>query len=402
MGRALARRCSVTIATPYVPEIQDVRCELAPYAFDDPATIQRLADRADVIVVQGFTLARYPSLVGMHVPLVVDLYCPFTLEYLEQATSPLRADFESGRTSLGALSEIATQVTGFLGVQNLHLQHGDLFLVASERQRDFWLGALHAAAGAGGTRRLDPAAVRGLIEIVPFGVSDEDIVVASARIGPVLKGVRPGISRDDRLLVWGGSILDWQDPQTLVRAIAILTARRSDVKLFFMGTRHPTPGIAPMRALDESLAIARAHGLLDRHVFFNEWVPYEERAAYLTEADLGVSTHLDHLETRLSFRTRMLDYLWAALPIVCTDGDHFAELVRERALGLTVPPGDAETLAAAIGRLLDDASLRLRCRDNLRLVAEENRWSRVVAPLERFCAAPRLAPDREAMTTRRR
>jgi hypothetical protein len=43
---------------------------------------------------------------------------------------------------------------------------------------------------------------------------------------------------------------------------------------------------------------------------------------------VGVSTHRDHLETRLSFRTRMLDYIWAGLPIVCTDGDHFASLVR--------------------------------------------------------------------------
>ena len=29
------------------------------------------------------------------------------------------------------------------------------------------------------------------------------------------------------------------------------------------------------------------------------------------EADLGVSTHREHLETHFSFRTRMLDYLWA-------------------------------------------------------------------------------------------
>ena len=57
---------------------------------------------------------------------------------------------------------------------------------------------------------------------------------------------------------------------------------------------------------------------------------------------------LDHLETRFSFRTRMLDYLWATLPIVCTRGDHFAELVEREGLGLTVPYGDPEALAAAI------------------------------------------------------
>ena len=47
-------------------------------------------------------------------------------------------------------------------------------------------------------------------------------------------------------------------------------------------------------------------------MFFNEdWVAYDDRQNYLLEADVGVSTHLDHVETEFSFRTRILDYLWA-------------------------------------------------------------------------------------------
>ncbi len=210
----------------------------------------------------------------------------------------------------------------------------------------------------------------------------------------MLKGVRPGIRASDHVLLWAGSILDWQDPQTLVRAVASIAGRRPDVKLFFMGTQHPNPVVAPMRAVDESMALARELGVLDTHVFFNDWVPYTDRWRYLREADLGLSTHRDHLETRLSFRTRMLDYLWSGLPIVCTEGDVFAALVAERGLGAVVPPGDVEALASAIERLIDDRDERARCRSRLLEVAEEFRWRRVVAPLARFCAAPRLAPDR--------
>jgi hypothetical protein len=36
---------------------------------------------------------------------------------------------------------------------------------------------------------------------------------------------------------------------------------------------------------------------------------------------IGVSAHPAHLETRFAFRTRMLDYLWAGLPIVSTEGE---------------------------------------------------------------------------------
>ena len=32
-----------------------------------------------------------------------------------------------------------------------------------------------------------------------------------------MKGVRPGIGASDKVLLWAGSLLDWQDPLTLIR-----------------------------------------------------------------------------------------------------------------------------------------------------------------------------------------
>ena len=149
-----------------------------------------------------------------------------------------------------------------------------------------------------------------------------------------------------------------------------------------------------MRAVDETVALARELGVLDTSVFFNDWVPYGDRWQYLKEADLGLSTHRNHLETRLSFRTRMLDYFWAGVPIVCTEGDVFAALVAERGLGVVVPSLDADALASAIERLIADPDERARCHRRLLDVAQEFRWRRVVAPLARYCDAPRFAADR--------
>ena len=192
------------------------------------------------------------------------------------------------------------------------------------------------------------------------------------------------------MLLWAGSLLDWQDPLTLIRAVATLAARRPDVKLFFMGTKHPNPLVAPMRVVEESRALARDLGVLDRHVFFNDWVPYEQRARYLAEADLGVSTHREHLETHFAFRTRMLDYVWAGLPIVCTRGDVFADLVAARGLGAAVPPGDVDALAQAI----DDAARRTR---STRSGAAASDRAEGRAPLEpRGGAAPRVLPASRA------
>ena len=135
---------------------------------------------------------------------------------------------------------------------------------------------------------------------------------------PALRGVLPGVTERSDVLLWGGGIWDWLDPLTVIRAVATLVERREEVRLVFMGGGRPSAGD------DEEMAMAaRARtlagelGVLDRAVVFNDrWVPYGERGDWLVEADIGVSAHFADLETRFAFRTRLLDYLWAGLPIV--------------------------------------------------------------------------------------
>jgi len=135
-------------------------------------------------------------------------------------------------------------------------------------------------------------------------------------------------------------------------------------------------------------------GLTGVHVFFNEeWVPYDDRQNYLLEADVAVSTHLDHVETAFSLRTRILDYLWTAVPVVATAGDALADLITAKNLGIAVPAGDVETLEEALFRLIDDEEFAALCQKNIRDAAGEFGWSRVLQPLVEFCREPRRAPD---------
>ena len=151
-----------------------------------------------------------------------------------------------------------------------------------------------------------------------------------------------------------------------------------------------------MTVVARSRALADELGVLDTAVFFNDsWVPYEERASYLVEADAGVSTHFRHVETTFSFRTRILDYLWAGLPMVVTEGDSFADLVATEDLGVVVPERDVEALATALEAVLFDDERRLRWRANVARVRERFAWSSVLEPLVEFCASPRRAPDSE-------
>jgi hypothetical protein len=159
--------------------------------------------------------------------------------------------------------------------------------------------------------------------------------------------------------------------------------------------RHPNPEVAEMDIGARTVRLADSLGLTGKHVFFNEhWVPYEERQNWLLDADCGVTTHFEHVETTFSFRTRVLDYLWAGLPIVTTDGDAFADLVREEKLGVVVPAEDVDALAAALERSLYDTEFIAACTERIAAVAQRFAWPEALAPLVEFCRDPRPAADR--------
>jgi glycosyltransferase involved in cell wall biosynthesis len=229
-----------------------------------------------------------------------------------------------------------------------------------------------------------------LIRVVPFGVSDSTALHTRS----VLRNVVPGITDESKIILWGGGVYNWFDPISLLHAVDRLRQRLPEVRLYFLGMKHPNPHVPEMRMAVRTRALADELGLTDTHVFFNDgWVEYEDRQNYLLEADLGVSTHLDHVETEFSFRTRILDYLWARLPVVATGGDSFAELIDDRGLGATVPAEDVDALEAALFSLLSDPARIAACRKAAAELADDYRWSKVLQPLVEFCRAPRRAPD---------
>jgi len=344
----------------------------------DRAGFRELEAWADVIVCQGTSAAAHPELTRTEKVLVFDLYVPAHLEQLE---------FDAGLTLPVAERRLA-QTTRMLDDV---LLRGDFFLCASERQRMLWLGHLAALGRINPyTYRDDPALDR-LIRVVPFGLASEPPV--HDRLA--LQGVHPAIGPDDTVLIWGGGLRNWFDPLTLIRAVALLTGRRPDVRLFFMGTRNPNPEMPEEEIVAASRTLARELGVEGTHVIFNDdWVAFDDRQNYLLEADLGVSTHPQHIETTFSFRTRILDYLWAGLPMVVTRGDTFADLVAAEDLGETVPEHDVEALAAAIERIAYDDERHAEAAANVRRVAARYEWSAVLAPLVEFVSDPRRAADR--------
>ncbi len=356
-------------------------CEVVSTAFlvaaVGPEALAESEAWCDVMILQGYVMYHHPVLAASQKIIVFDIYSPLHLETLALT----RGASGEGRDAHVRLS---------IETLNNQLKRGDFLICASERQRDLFIGQL-CAVGRANALTYDPdPTLRRLIDVVPIGLPDED----AEHRHPAIRGVVPGIGPDDDILIWAGGVYDWFDPLTLIRAVARVAKKRPSVRLYFMGLQHPNPDVPPMQMAIDARALAEELGVAGTHVFFNDgWVEYSERENFLLEATLGVSTHFESLETRFSFRTRALDYLWAGLPIVATEGDSFGQLIEEERLGLTVPPEDPQALEEAILRLLSDPEMAEACRARVAEARKAFHWSVVLEPLAAFCREPRRAPD---------
>ena len=374
MSRALHEVCEVRLVSTQGSTLEH---DDFPVAFVEESELKRHVEWCEVLVFQGYTLSKFPWIRRTDTIIVADIYDPMHLEYLEQGKD------DSPR--------IRAKMTEYISeVLNVQLELADFMLCASEKQRDFWLGQLSAVS------RINPLvydrdpSLRSLIDIAPFGISNEPAVQTRRAI----KGEVPGIGLDDQVIIWGGGVYNWFDPLTLIRAVSRLVEAHPKLRLYFLGVKHPNPDVPAMRMAANTMSLADELGLTDTHVFFNtEWVDYEDRVNYLLDADLGVSTHFEHVETAFSFRTRILDYLWAGLPIVSTEGDTFAGLIEANDLGATVAPEDVDALADAIERVLYSPQ-RDEVSERVKAFGETMRWQETLRTLLEFCVEPRQAADR--------
>ncbi len=338
------------------------------------ASLKSSLTQADVVVTQGYIYA-LPPLMLSGKPLVIDLYDPLPIELLEHHSH---------------LSLPAAQLSQSYCIErtNMLLRRGDFFLYSHERQRDYWLGMLTAVGRIQHTTYRQDPTYNTLLGCVPYGISDDEPVLTNS----VLRHGGSRFDEDDTIILWGGGLWKWFDPCSLIRAVAAISTTRQDIKLLFLGVKRAesdTTGINIAYSTEEAIAVSRELGVYERSVFFHDrWIPYAERQNYLLDADIGVSTHFDSLETRLSFRTRILDYLWAGLPVLSTSGDYLSEFVERHQLGIVVPPADVEQIKHAILRLATDQVFSEQCRKNIQRIRSQFTWKHSMKPLEKFCAAP--------------
>lgn len=363
-AKALSTNHRVVLISPNKTDLKAAEFDLV--SFNDPSCKRHFQD-AEILITQRLTVPLAFLTTAHGIKVIIDAYDPSPLELLEYYKNE-----SEGERQKKISSEISSLAFSF------KMAHG--ILCASEKQRDLWIGFLM------GQKIISPLlydrdpSLKDFIGVVPFGISSNKPKKNGAGLKEKL-----GLHPDDKVILWGGGIWNWFDPLTLIKAMKIISKERTDIKLVFMGVKPPDPLAPNMSMAQEAMQLARELDLRDRVVFFHQdWVPYNERENFLLDADIGVSTHFDHLETRFSFRTRMLDYVWAELPIVSTEGDAFAELIATHQVGAAVPFQNEQAVAAALLALLENPQQIQQIKSNLSAVGKVFRWESIVAPLHRM------------------
>jgi glycosyltransferase involved in cell wall biosynthesis len=379
-SRILSNYLEVTLAAPNRIDIDTEGFRTIMYDLKDYRTLKRNIENADIILIQGHVLHYFPFLKNFKGKIIVDLFNPFNLESLEMYQDEVLA--ERLRIDKSNLDLIRFQ-----------LSIGDFFICASEKQRSYWLGMLNAVGRVNPISYDDDKSLRKLIDVVPFGIPSSK----PKHTGESIRSLIPQIREDDLVTLWGGGIWNWLDPITVLKAIWEISRSRKDIKLVFTGIKHPDPKLPEMKKCIDAINLSKELGLYNELVFFNEWTPYEMRQNFLLESGAGLSIHQRTIETDFAYRTRVMDYIWANLPVITSEGDSVARMVKVENIGEVVKYENTPQLARVIESILTNKSLRDIYKRNLEKIAPRFYWENVIKPLVKYCTDSHYASDKKGI-----
>jgi glycosyltransferase involved in cell wall biosynthesis len=123
---------------------------------------------------------------------------------------------------------------------------------------------------------------------------------------------------------------------------------------------------------------------LDSSVQFTGFLPHSQVPYLVSAADVAVAPYTK-MEPELFCGSSMkvFEYMASSTAVIASDQGQISEVIQKGVNGLLVPPGDAQALAAALKKLMDDPDLRARLGQQARQDAiKKHSWEHYITRLE--------------------
>ena len=173
-----------------------------------------------------------------------------------------------------------------------------------------------------------------------------------------------GAPEERKLAVYQGGLQPNRSLDVLVHAAKYLDPRHLIVLMGNGESREGLQGLIEREGVGDRIRIIPP-------------VPYQELIEVTASADIGLIVYRGaySLNVQYCLPNKLFEYMMAGVPVVCSELDAVAEIVRAHDVGVVVPSLDPETVGKLISARLDDGDGRERMRQNaLKASRHTFRW----------------------------
>lgn len=258
-------------------------------------------------------------------------HIPKETQFIADLLSPFYVEFVSRGAGHSADSHIQKWYPTQLEECNRVLAGCDYALIASENQKHLYTGVL---GGLGGLESWS---------------ADRFILFP----GVVEPNIAPKRTKSTKKLevLWFGGLYPWFDFSVLIDIFSD-PAVQEVAYLRVVGGSNPMYAKTDIRYNGQYVAAnkqAKKSGLLNKHIFFDDWVPYQERLKIFANADVAISLNSKGMENEYSWRLRVSDLAGNGVPVITNGGDPLGEKLISAGAAFRI---DISTRKKAVSSLL--------------------------------------------------
>jgi glycosyltransferase involved in cell wall biosynthesis len=324
-------------------------------------SIEQLISDFDTIIVSycmGDLSVNLANTVKSNQQLVLDCYVPIYTEISARDSKDLEGEYTAFKNEVDRWAAV--------------LRRGDIYLCANENQKRYYQGVLSALG------RINPATYSDeLLLTVPYGIYKEQPVIKSKPISALLSTEE----QDYKRILWFGAVYPWFDLRTLVEAVKKLN-KTLPAKLVIVGAKNPFNAHPDfVSRYNELIEYIENDPEAKSNIILQDWVEFNDRADWYLDSDLVILINKIGGENELAWRTRLVDYMWADLPIITNGGDPLGEELIAIGAASRLDDLSSAGLSKSLSRLLTNPQDLEKIKKALSAIRKKYYWEIVTRPL---------------------